>query len=175
MIYFFSFCLLSAFNIFVFKLPLFMSQCCLFLYLYFLCFLYLCIVSCLHLPNSDPLTQISHEPHYRQSSTTNKNFSSLYPLFFFFFVFSPVTCLCPTATPRHFSLFPIIMSNYRSTISTLSIYHSISFMSFIYIMQGSKSARATNTVTKPKTQNKKKNTNSSVQRFSRNTSTKSVQ
>ena len=34
---------------------------------------------------------------------------------FFFFVFSPVTCLCPTATPHHFSLFPIIMSNYRST------------------------------------------------------------
>ena len=90
MIYFFSFCLLSAFNIFVFKLPLFMSQCCLFLYLYLLCFLYLCIVSCLHLPNSDPLTQISHEPHYRQSSTTNKNFSSLYPPpLFFFFLFSP--------------------------------------------------------------------------------------
>ena len=119
MIYFFSFCLLSAFNIFVFKLPLFMSQCCLFLYLYLLCFLYLCIVSCLHLPNSDPLTQISHEPHYKQSSTTNKNFSSLYPLFFFFFCFLPCHLSLPNSNST--PLFPIpyyyvqLMSNYQST------------------------------------------------------------
>ena len=124
-IYFFSFCLLSAFNIFVFKLPLFMSLCCLFLYLYILCFLYLCIVSCLHLPNSDPLIQISNESHYRQSSTINKNFFN-FTLFFLFFVFSPVACLCPNSNST--PLFPIpyyyvqLMSNYQSTKHlTLSI------------------------------------------------------
>ena len=101
-----------------------------------------------------------------------KTFLYFIPFFFVFFVFSPVNCLCPTATPHHFSLFPIIMSNYRSTISTLSIYHSISF---IYIMQGSKSYTVTDSQSqKPKT---KKKTHSSVQTSAvqpHNTSTKSV-
>ena len=104
-----------------------------------------------------------------------KTFLYFIPFFFFFFFFSPVNCLCPTATSHHFSLFPIIMSTYRSTISTLFIYH---FISFIYIMQGSSQQEPhSHRLTKPKTQNKKKNTNSSVQTSAvqpHNTSTKSV-
>ena len=50
---------------------------------------------------------------YNLLTKTFLNFTFFF--FFCFFVFSPVTCLCPTATPHHFSLFPIIMSNYRST------------------------------------------------------------
>ena len=153
MIYFFSFCLLSAFNIFVFKLPLFMSQCCLFLYLYFLCFLYLCIVSCLHLPNSDPLTQISHEPHYRQSSTTNKNFSSLYPIFFFFFCFLPshLSLSNSNSTP----LFPIPYYYVQLPVNNLySLYLSFYFFYEFYLynarQQVSKSHKHSHKAKNPK-------------------------
>ena len=126
---------------------------------------------------------MTHYPKYPMNLTTDsqalltKTFLYFIPFFFFFFVFSPVNCLCPTATPHHFSLFPIIMSTYRSTISTLFIYH---FISFIYIMQGSSQQEPhSHRLTKPKTQNKKKNTNSSesVQTSAvqpHNTSTKSV-
>ena len=106
------------------------------------------------------------------------NFTFLFLFYFYFFVFSPVTCLCPTATPHHFSLFPIIMSNQcpttgqqsiwlslLTTIFTLSIYHSISF---IYIMQGSKSHKHSH-----KSKNPKKKKKTQTVQFSRNTSTKS--
>ena len=99
-----------------------------------------------------------------------KTFLYFIPFFFFFFVFSPVNCLCPTATPHHFSLFPIIMSTYRSTISTLFIYH---FISFIYIMQGSKSHTVTDSQSqKPKTKKKTQTVQTvqfRLQRFSRTT------
>ena len=96
--------------------------------------------------------------------------------FFFFFCFLPCHLSLPNSNST--PLFPIpyyyvqLMSNYRSTISTLSIYHSISF---IYIMQGSKSYTVTDSQSqKPKT---KKKTHSSVQTSAvqpHNTSTKSV-
>ena len=165
MIYFFSFCLLSAFNIFVFKLPLFMSQCCLFLYLYFLCFLYLCIVSCLHLPNSDPLTQISHEPHYRQSSTTNKNFSSLYPLFFFFFCFLPshLSLSNSNSTP----LFPIPYYYVQLPVNNLySLYLSFYFFYEFYLynarQQVSKSHKHSHKAKNPKQKKKHKQFRSQI-------------
>ena len=134
------------------------------------CLLYLCIVSCLHLPNSDPLTQISHESHYRQSSTTNKNFSSLYPFFFFVFCFRPCHLSLPNSNST--PLFPIPYYYVQLPVNNLySLY--LSFYFFYLYNARQQEPQTQSQSQKPKT--KKKNTNSSVQRFSRNTSTKSVQ
>ena len=142
-----------------------MSLYCVFLYLSLLCLLYLCVVSCLHLPNSDPLTQIPNESHYRQSST-NKNFSLTLPFFF------PLSLVfCPTATP----LFPIPYYYVQlpvnkgknhltiTTISTLSIY-----LFYLY------NARVTNTESQcQKTKKRKRKKETQTVQFSRSTSTKS--
>ena len=91
--------------------------------------------------------------------------------FFFFFLFSPLSIVFAqqqlhTTFPYSLLLCPT-MSNYRSTISTLSIYHSISF---IYIMQLCKAARATQSQThkakNPKQKKKTQTVQFRLQRFS---------
>ena len=98
-----------------------------------------------------------------------KTFLHFIPFFFFFFVFSPVNCLCPTATPHHFSLFPI---NVQLPVNNLySLYLSFYFF-YLYnaIMQGSKSHIVTDSQSqKPKTKKKTQTVQFRLQRFSRTT------
>ena len=85
-------------------------------------------------------------------------------ILFLFFCFLPCHLSLPNSNST--PLFPIpyyyvqLMSNYRSTISTLSIYHSISF---IYIMQGSKSHKHSHKAKNPKQKKKHKQFSSAVQ------------
>ena len=103
-----------------------------------------------------------------------KTFLYFIPFFFFFFVFSPVNCLCPTATPHHFSLFPIIMSNQCPTTgqqSLLSLSIILFLLSIYNIMQGSHTVTDSQSQ-KPKTKKKTQTVQTvqfRLQRFSRTT------
>ena len=104
-----------------------------------------------------------------------KTFLHFIPFFFFFF-FSPLSIVFAqqqlhTTFPYSLLLCPtnVQHSNYRSTISTLSIYHSIYFI-YINIMQGSKSHTVTDSQSqKPKTKKKTQTVQFRLQRFSRTT------
>ena len=117
---FFSFCLWFAFNVFVFGLPLFMPLCVLSLPL-FMSFVSLC---CLHLSNSDPLTQWIPLP-----TLLTKTFLNSHSFFLFFSChlsvaqlhFSLLLCLTTSQQRKNYL---IIFTNFALSIYLFYLYNA---------------------------------------------------